>query len=219
MDDPLVAVVGLFCVVAVVLFVLALVIGVRRRRRREQQLQQWADGNGWQLVKQPAVDWGQHLPGRNPHGVRVMLAGRVHGRPVMVGEYEVTDTQVTTGADGNPTSTSHTHLYVVTVAILGRMQPPVSVSARGRLSRAKAGLLGPGDTASGDPQFDKAFRIRGAPGPWCTPALLAAHLAGHVPVPWTVSGQQLITWREGSLRPPEPLDPVLRLAHLLDNGA
>ncbi|WP_133877745.1 hypothetical protein [Paractinoplanes brasiliensis] len=217
MDDPFVTVVGVFCVAGLLLAVLIGVVAVRQRRRRERQLQEWAAANGWQLITRPAVDWARHLPGRNPHGVRVMLAGQVHGRPVMVGEYEVTDAQISTDADGNPTTTSNTHLYVVTVAALQRVQPSVTVSARGRLSRAKAGLLGPGDTAGGDPRFDKAFRIRGAPGPWCTPSLMTAHLSGHVPVPWTMSGRQLITWTEGALRPPVPLDPILRLAHLLDN--
>ncbi|WP_250029439.1 hypothetical protein [Paractinoplanes maris] len=209
--DPLTGTVAFLCVASLALVVVVALLAARQRRRRDTRIAEWAARHGWQLIPQPAVDWGSRLPGANPAGVRVMLSGQVGGRPILVGEYEVTDVQVVTGADGSATTTPHTRHWVVSVAILRRAWAPATVTARGRLSRR--------ESVTGDPGFDKAFRITGAPGPWCTPPLFAAHLAGQVPVPWSVSGAELMTWTEGRLVPSHPvgdLRPLVHLASLLD---
>ncbi|MCY1141169.1 hypothetical protein OWR29_24485 [Actinoplanes sp. Pm04-4] len=209
--DPLTGTLAFFCVASLALIVVVALLAARQRRRRAARIAEWAGRSGWQIIENPAVDWGQRLPGGNQHGVRMLLSGTVGGRHVLVGEYEVTDVQVATGADGSATSTPHTRHWVVSVAILNRAWAPATVTTRGRLSRR--------DNATGDPGFDKAFRISGTVGPWCTPALIAAHLARHVPVPWSVTGPELMTWTEGRLPPSHPvgdLGPLLHLAALLD---
>ncbi|MCO8274216.1 hypothetical protein M1L60_26805 [Actinoplanes sp. TRM 88003] len=209
--DPMAGVLAFFCVASLGLVVIAALLAARQRRRRAGRIVAWAVHAGWQVVERPAVDWGRRLPGGNPEGVRMLLSGHVGGRPVLVGEYEVTDVQVTTGADGTATTTPHTRHWVVSVAILNHPWAPATVTTRGRLSRRT--------NTTGDPGFDKAFRIEGVVGPWCTPALIAAHLARHVPVPWSVSGPELMTWTEGRLHPAHPvgdLGPLLHLAALLN---
>nr|WP_221374967.1 hypothetical protein [Actinoplanes polyasparticus] len=209
--DPLTGALAFLCVASLALVVIVALLAARQRRRRDGRIAEWAAKAGWQVVMRPAVDWGRRLPGGNPDGVRLLLSGHAGERPVLVGEYDVTDVQVATGADGSATTTPHTRHWVVTVAILNRPWPPATVTTRGRLSRRN-------DTI-GDPGFDKAFRISGTVGPWCTPALIAAHLAHRTPVPWSVAGPELMTWTEGRMRPSHPvgdLGPLLHLASLLD---
>lgn len=217
---------GLFCALVVGLVLLVTVAARRRERRRMDSLRSWAQANGWAVTERPAVDWGARLPGGARRGVSVTISGVVRGRRVSIGEYTVTDTQVTTvtdGAGGTSTSTtSNTHHYTVAVALLTRPMPNTAVEQRGGLSRLTRAVMGPGDYATGNPAFDRVFRIRTESPPsirtWCSPALLDAHLRGHVPT-WSVHGIELLTYRPGRLDPAAIVpqaEQVAYLAALLD---
>lgn len=214
-DDPLVGVIGALCVVSAALVAIIAVYSVRSRRRHRDRMRQWADRHGWTLTSHPDVDWGRRLPGGNRHGVDDMFSSVLHGRPVSVAEYSVTD-----ASDG---TTTNTHHYVVTVTTLARRFPSTQIEARGRVSRLKSRLVGPGDCATGNADFDRAFRLRTTEPAtlpqWFSAPLIAAHLSGRVPVPWSVQGNQLLCHRPGRLDPdevPGHAAIVLPLATLLD---
>jgi hypothetical protein len=217
-DEPLVALAGVFCAVVVALIVVVAVFSGRRERRNRESRRQWADRNGWTLVPHPRVDWGERLPGGNKRGVDFAFSAVLGGRPVSVAEYSVTD-----ASDGTSTNTHH---HVVTVVRLSRSLPPTEVEPRGRASRMRSRLAGPGETATGNPEFDRDFRIRtsepAALPQWFSPSLVAAHLTGHVPSSWSVRGVELLRHRPGRLDPPEVphhAAAVLPLATLLDGPA
>jgi hypothetical protein len=215
MGEPLAALAATLCVVIVVLVAVTATIGYRARRRRFERMRLWAERNGWTFTPHPDVDWGRHLPGGNKHGVGPTFSCILHGRPVNVAEYSVTD-----ASDG---TTTNTHHHVVTVTQLTRPVPPTRVEPRSRTSRLKNTLLGPDETATGDPDFDRAFRIRthdpvdlrqrfSAP-------LITAHLNAQVPQSWTVQHKQLLHHRPGRLildQIPSDAAAALRLADLLD---
>lgn len=203
---------GAVCVVFAAIVAISAGYAARRRRRVHEQWQQWADRNGWTLTLRPAVDWGRQLPGGNKHGVSHSFSAVVHGRPVSVAEYSVTD-----GSDG---TTTNTHHHVITAATLRRPVPATSVEPRGPASRLRAGLFGAGETATGDPDFDRAFRIRtSAPAAWFPPGLAAAQLAGRVPASWSARGDEVLCHQPGRLEPdevPARAAAILPLADLLD---
>jgi hypothetical protein len=83
--------------------------------------------------------------------------------------------------------------------------------------------LGAGETAIGNPDFDRTYRIEtdnpAALRQWFTPALVAAHSAGHIPPAWSVQGTELLCHRPGRLTTqavPSHATIVLRLADLID---
>jgi hypothetical protein len=217
MGDPLVGLVAALCLGSVVLVALVAVYHGRRQRRRGREMQQWADRNGWTLTRNPPVDWGRQLPGGNRRGIGHTFSRTLDGRPVNVAQYSVTDT-----SDG---TTTNTHFHVVAVAILRRAYPSIQVEPRGRVSRLKNKLLGPGETASGDPDFDRQFIIRTSDPSvvrqWLSPALIAAELTGRIPAAWSVYGTELLCHRPGELNPddvPGHAGAVLSLATLLDTA-
>ena len=111
---------------------------------------------------------------------------------------------------------------VVVVVRLGRPYPLIAVDSRGAFSKLGRKLFGDGQAATGNDEFDRRFRIatkepaiaRQVVGP----QLIAAHLAGTVPA-WTVSGPELLTYREGTIDRPDRIpvlaEPTLRIADLL----
>jgi len=217
---------GLCCALVVGLITLAAVAARRRAQRRADGLRSWAQQNGWVVIERPDVGWGARLPGGARRGVSVAVSGVMRGRRVSVGEYATTDTQFTTvtdGAGGTSTSTtSHTHHYTVAVAMLTRPLPDTAIERRGGTSRLARAIAGPGDSATGNAAFDRAYRIRttspSSIPAWCSPALLDAHLHGHVPE-WSVHGIELLTYRSGRLDPAvigPQAEQVAYLAALLD---
>ena len=215
MDDPFVAVIGAFCLVFAALIALLAIFTSRRRRRDQQAMQQWADRHGWTFRTHPRVDWGRLMPGGNRHGVSHAFSSVLAGRRVTVAQYSVTD-----ASDG---TTTNTHYHVITVALLDHPLPSTQVEPRGRASRLKSQLLGTGDTATGNPDFDRDFRIRttepAALRQWFSPPLIAAHLTGRVPPSWSVQGAELLCQRPGRLHAdevPGHAAAVLPLADLLD---
>jgi hypothetical protein len=215
MDDPLVAVVVVLCVVFAALAAILAVYSGRRVRRHQRRMQQWADRNGWTLTAHPHVEWGRRLPGGNTHGVSYTFSSVLDGRRVNVAQYSVTD-----ASDG---TTTNTHHHVVTVALLNRPLPSTQVESRGRASRLTSRFLDSGETATGNPGFDRDFRIRtrepAALRQWFSPPLIAAHRSGQVPSSWSVQGAELLCHRPGRLDPDEVQGhaaAVLPLADLLD---
>jgi hypothetical protein len=103
----------------------------------------------------------------------------------------------------------------VVVAALRNVLPDITVEPRGALSRLKNRAAGPGSAGTGDAQFDREFRIRtSAPhavGRWCTPQVRAAHASGHVLVPWTAQGRELLHFTRG----PVDLTTVIAYAESL----
>ena len=210
-----------FCVLAAVvvggLLAVLIVVTVRQARRREQMFRQWATRAGWTLTERPQTGWYRFLPGGNRYGVSRALSGTVRGRPVTVAEYTHRERRVI-----GETSSISTHRYVVVVVRLGRPYPLIAVDSRGAFSKLGRKLFGDGQAATGNDEFDRRFRIatkepaiaRQVVGP----QLIAAHLAGTVPA-WTVSGLELLTYREGTIDRPDRIpvlaEPTLRIADLL----
>jgi hypothetical protein len=216
--DLLIVMAGAVGVVFATITAISAVHTARRNRRTHDRQQQWADQHGWTLTRHPTVGWGRQLPGGNKHGVSHCFSTVLHGRPVAVAEYSVTD-----AGDG---TSINTHYHVVTVATLGREFPAASVEPRGPVSRLRHGLLGSGETVTGNPHFDRAFRIRtatpGAPTAWLSPELAAAQLTGRVPASWSVRGNELLCHHPGRLEPhdvPAEAAVILPLADLLDGHA
>jgi hypothetical protein len=214
------------CVLIVVLVTGAALAARRRERRRGDRLRSWAQHHGWVVVEHPAVDWGRRLPGGNRAGVTVLLSTVVRGRRVSVAEYTVTDVQITSVPDGaggtTPSTTTNTHHYTITVALLTRPMPDTTVEPRPKLSRLARAVTGTGETSTGDARFDRAFRIRTAEPAairfWCTRPLIDAHLHRRVPA-WSVHGTELMAYHPGRLDPAtiaQHADPVIYLAALLD---
>ncbi|MGA5299225.1 hypothetical protein ACPCHT_04820 [Nucisporomicrobium flavum] len=216
---------SLTCMAAVVaLVVVSVVAGRRRERERREALHRWVAAHGWTIVPNPAVDWSERLPGRNRRGVTLALTGALWGRRASVADYSHTVTTSTTTSDGQGGTThgtqSTTHHYTVLVVHLDRPSPYLGIQPRGTLSKWGRALFGTG-TALGHEQFDKHFQVVGEPGASPYPlsaALLAAHVAGAVPV-WTLQGTDLLAMTTGRLRDPETipqlLGPLYRVADLL----
>ena len=203
------------CVAVAILVAIVAVFTGRRRRRHRQEMRQWADTNGWTFTPQPAVNWGSRLPGGNKRGITETLSTVLHGRRVTVAEYSVTD-----ASDG---TTTNTHWYVVTAVVLHRPLPATQVEPRGRASRLRTKLFGPDETATGNADFDRAFRIRTADPAalphWFPSQLITAHLTGQVPPTWNVQGNELLRWQPGRLQPvdiPRHVATLLPLADLVD---
>ena len=216
MGDPIAAMIGAFCVVSAALVAILAILTGRRRRREQHRMREWADRNGWTMTAHASVGWGHRLPGGNKHGVGATFSTVSGGRRISVAEYSVTD-----ASDG---TTTNTHYYVVMVAVLNRAFPPTAVAPRGRVSRLKNSVLGSAENATGHPDFDRAFRIDAAgPGSlrqWFSEPLIAAHLTGQVPTPWSVEGTELLCYRPGRLQVeeiPGHAAAVLPLADLLDH--
>jgi hypothetical protein len=228
MAEGLIAGAGLLCLL-VVAVTIPLVIAVRRReRRRTDRLRAWARENGWIVTPKPVVHWRARLPGGNRGVVTIAVSGAVSGRPVSVAEYAVSDVQITSAPDGlggtTTSTTTTTHHYTVAVAALSRPMPYVAMERRGKVSRLARVVLGPGETATGNADFDRAFRIRTADPAavrrWCTPSLIDAHLRWQIP-DWSVTGTEVLTYRGGRLDPaslPGEAGRIAFLAAELDRG-
>ncbi|MFI7599175.1 hypothetical protein [Actinoplanes sp. NPDC049681] len=217
MGDPIAVTIGAFCVVFLALVVVAAVFGSRRRRREQDRMRQWAARKGWTFTAHPHVDWGRQLPGGNRNGIDYAFSTVLRGRPVTVAQYSVTE-----ASDG---TTTNTHYPIVTVAVLKRSFPSVEVTARARASRLKSALFGGGETATGNPDFDRNFRVRttapAAMRHWLSPSLIAAQLGGQVPSTWNMQGTELFYHRPGRLELDEIADHAIALtplADLLDGG-
>ncbi len=206
-------------VLLVALIVVLAVRGRRKARLRWAELQLWAQENGWTLVPNPVVDWGSRAPGGNKRGVSLALYGDMWGRRTSIAEYSYTETTSTSGPDGTSSSSSTTHQYVLVVVHLDRPSGYLGVQPRGVLSRWGRTLFGLGSEI-GDEAFDKEYRLVGDPAatPYTlTPELVAAHAAGAVP-PWTIYGEDLLTWYPGRIdlhRLGELAGPLHRVAMLL----
>jgi len=209
---------GVLCGTLLGLAALAVVWGRRVRRRQWERTQTWAQQHGWAAVPRPTVDWWRRLPGANPRGLTAMLSGAIRERPVHVAAYEVTD--VSFDAQGG--TTSNTNHYTVVVTSLSRPLPEIVVEPRRALSKLTSRVAGPG---SGDPAFDREFRIRtSAPHAiehWCTPEVRAAHTGGHVLLPWSVQGRELMHYTRGAMELTSVISyasALVWLAELIDSG-
>ncbi|MEH1100408.1 hypothetical protein [Micromonospora sp. CPCC 205561] len=214
---------GLALLLGAVLTVIV-VVAHRRERDRRDWWRRWAAHYGWTFTENPQAAWTDRLPGRNRRGVRFVLTGTMHGRPVGVAEYAYTETHTSTGADGNTTTSSQTHSYVVTLVWLRRPFPELAVAPRRAFSRLGRALFGDDGYATGNAEFDRQWRVGAAvPGQQTLvgPTLVAAHLAGAVPA-WSVRGAELVSWRFGRLHDPalvqSLLTSLITVADLLEQG-
>jgi hypothetical protein len=209
--------IGIFITATVVM----IVIGHQREKARQRALEAWAATNRWQLVRHPQVDWGQRMPGRAKRGVTLALYGNVRGRPVCIAEYRYT----TSSYNGTSTQTN-THHFTLCVVRLRRPFPPMGVARRGGMSRFGRSLFGDGRTALRNEAFDRQFKVSAADPRLIPevlgPRLVGEHIAGLLPN-WTVSGNELISYRTGLIGQPESIlvqfAGVLRIADLLEAHA
>ncbi|MFG3703671.1 hypothetical protein ACGF7U_02900 [Micromonospora sp. NPDC047670] len=215
---------GALAALLVVGLVALVVTAHRRERERRERWRHWAAHHGWAYVERPQVAWTDRVPGRSRRGVRFALTGTLHGRPVGVAEYAYTETHTSTGADGNQTTSSQTHTYVVCSVWLRRQFPPLAVAPRHLFSKLGRALFGSDTYATGYEEFDRQWRVgAAAPGQQALvgPTLIGAHLAGAVPA-WSVRGAELITYRRGRLEDPALVPslaaPLITVADLLEQG-
>jgi len=210
---------GVLVVGLIVLVIVFAVVAARKERARKEGLVGWARANGWSYLQRPASNWPARLPGHNKRGVTLALTGVVNGRTVSVGEYQYTTTS-SSGPNGQTTST--THHFVVVALRLPYAYPPLSVQRRGVFSKLGRSLFGDGKTATGNPAFDEQFKVStkepGSVPSLVGPSLILAHLAGQVPA-WSVVGDELLTYFEGSIRDPNQIPgwsaSLIRVADLL----
>lgn len=201
METGLAAGCAALVVLAIAGVVVAAVFAARAERRRKERLAAWASDSFWTYQVRPANNWAPLLPGHNKQGVTLALSGVVAGRTVSVAEYHYT----TSSTDAEGRSSSTTHHYVVVAMGLPRPYPPMSVAARGALSKLGRSLFGEGKAATGNAAFDERFKIstrypdeaRRVVGP----RLMAAHLANQVPA-WAVSGDLLVYHFPGRITDP-----------------
>lgn len=222
--------IGLGCALLLITVVVLLVLLARYRaqqeRERLQRVHDWAEQHGWAVTYAPPVAWGARLPGGNRRGVSLAVSGQLHGYPVSVADYSYTETTTSTSTDANghttTSTTSTTHHLVVTVVRVPGSYPAVAVQPRGAMSKLGRAMFGDSVTAIGNDAFDRAFRVATrtpqAVPQLIGPALAAEHLAGRAPM-WSLSGNELMTYRSGRIDDPAAV-PVLaghlvRVAQLL----
>jgi hypothetical protein len=141
---------------------------------------------------------------------------------VGVADYTYTTVRYSTGPNGQALPTTTTHTLLVTAVRLPHRYPAIAVVRRGALSRLGRTLFGDGASATGNAEFDRRFRIRTRHPDLARalvgPALIAEHLAEHIPT-WSLADHDLITWREGKITDPELIPalaaPLMRVARLL----
>jgi hypothetical protein len=216
-DSPIAGALGAVCVVLTALVAIIAVYSVRRQRRDRDRMRQWADHNGWTVTLNPSVDWGRRMPGGNRNGVGHTFTRVLHGRQVSVAEYSVTD-----ASDG---TTTNTHYYVIMVARLSRSLPTTNVELRPRTSRLAVRVRGAGETATGNADFDRAYRVQTTEpttlNQWLSPRLITAYLARRQPGSWGVRGTELFCYSPGRLTAdeiPGHAATALSLADLLDGS-
>ncbi|QIS11235.1 hypothetical protein F5544_16780 [Nocardia arthritidis] len=111
---------------------------------------------------------------------------------------------------------------MATVVHLDQSHPHIEVRTRGALSLLGRAVFGEKPTATGNPVFDKDFRILAADpqysGWLVSKPLIDAHVARAVPE-WSVAGNQLLAYYSGRLRDPDVAYGrgigLLRVAELL----
>lgn len=209
-------------VVVVVLAVVVVVAGLavsrleRGEQARRRRLVAWARHREWAADDRPAPGppWTARLPGRNRDGVTLVLSGPVDDVPVTVSEYWYRTRQ------GRG---STAYRLVVVLVRLPEPYPAIEVAERGTVSRLARSVFGEGHVEAGDAAFDERFTLRSAVPATARalvgPALVAAHLAGRVPL-WQLDGDELMTFREGQLRDPDDeieqlVRPLLEVARLI----
>lgn len=192
----------------------ALVIGLAllasaRDRTRVAALRAWALSRDF--TYQPRDDALGRVYGVLPyegHG-RVdfenVLRGRVSGRPVELFDYTYRKRGTTTTTDANgvgrsSSTTTPAHVRALGVQLPSRF-PDITVGPRGFFSRV-AVALGGQDVEIGDPQFDRAFRVKADDDAGARAFLrpLAAGLARTRDQVLQVRGDQLVLHREGTLQ-------------------
>jgi hypothetical protein len=208
---------GLFFGLLALALVGTLALAIRRGRESLRRLEEWARHNDWRVVRNPRVDWTPRLPGRNAGGVRLLLHGSVHERPVAVADYSY-------WTGGSSSGTSTTYRFVVIAVGLPVPHPELAVVRRDGLSRLGRSLFGGRAAEVGVPAFDREFRVRTRHPELVPsivgPALVEEHLAGRLPE-WSLAGRELLTWRPGELlsepppRIPQLVEPLVRVAELL----
>jgi hypothetical protein len=217
----------LFCVLAIVVLLGALIaISVRRSRHDRERwafLLHQAHQQGWIISHHPHVDWTARLPGQNSGGVSVAISGIVDGRPVAAAEYSYTTSSVTM-VSNSPVATSQTHEFVVFIVWMPPEQRHLSVQVERRTGVSKLGrqIFGDSPSATGHDEFDHKFKIVSQPPELARrlvgPALIAEHLAGHVPT-WSLHNGTLLTYMPGRLQDPTAIPaltaPLARVAALL----
>ena len=209
MDDK----VGVIIVIAfvgvpviILIVVVAIVVKALRRQGDLRRYEQWAVLNGWVWTRRPRDGWAAPL---RPSYV---LSGLLDGRRVSVAQY----------------SEEQGESSVSMIAVLVELRypfPATTVAPRGPISRMARKVLGPEETATGIPDFDRQFRIttmpRGSIPRWIGPELIAAHLEGRIPVSWSVDGMYLTANRQGRLpawEAPRQAAMLLPLADLLEGS-
>jgi hypothetical protein len=213
MDLDLFGPFGLLLLGAALIFA---IVDVQRKRKRHDRIAQWAAEHCWSITKKPAVSWAGQLPGRNGR-VRLLVCASIGGLTVGVAEY----TYTTSSGSSGPSSNTTKNLLVTTIRLPHRYSA-IAVVRRGVLSQLGRAMLGDTAFATGDAEFDDRFRIdtrhpdlaRALVGP----ALIAEHLAEHIPT-WSLADHDLLTWQDGKIGDPEQIpalvEPLMRVAQLL----
>ncbi|MFI6166115.1 hypothetical protein ACIBCN_04940 [Nocardia sp. NPDC051052] len=214
--------IGLGVVLMVGLLIVFAVLSIHAERQRRNRLQAWTTANGWSFTQHARADWTARLPGRNKGGLGAMLTGPMGGRWVTVADYHYTTTSTSYSSDNSSTTSTTKHHYIAVVVQLHRPYLPIAVEPRGLLSQLGRSLFGDKPTATGNAAFDARLRIRTSDPNYArwliSKPLIDAHVANVAP-PWSLAGQDLLSYRTGRLQNPEQIPalaaPLLHIADLL----
>ncbi|WP_225729611.1 MULTISPECIES: hypothetical protein [unclassified Nocardia] len=218
-------IVGAMCLAVVAVLILGLVaIPLRSHAeyKRLEALRQWATARGWSFAESGGAEWITRMPGTRRRGIGAIMSGQVNGRWMTIAEYWYLTEQTGTDSRGRSRTRTHTTYYVATVVHLDQSHPHIEVRTRGALSLLGRAVFGEKPTATGNPVFDKDFRILAADpqysGWLVSKPLIDAHVARAVPE-WSVVGNQLLAYYPGRLRDPDVAYGrgigLLRVAELL----
>jgi hypothetical protein len=202
------------CLVVLLLIVLVFFAGIvmlgllvgrakaKAERRRRDAFHAWAAAHGWRGYEGdvPAV-WRWRLSHLRGFAIRRLAVTTAYGLAITAADcrYEVHSTD----GEGRP-QTGAVDISVFLARLPGRW-PDIDVQDRGFGSRVLRALGKRPPVATGQPEFDRKFRVE-APDPRAvrllSPALVRAHLKDQVPL-WSLRGGELMFWEERRLAPEE----------------
>ena len=186
-------------------------------QKRRAALAAFAAAKGWDfepLDRRGLAERWSDPPFGIGHSRRVVnvMSGVVGGRPMLAFDYRY---KVTT--DTGKTRSTRTYTYGVCVLELPTYLPPLEVGPESVLTRF-GNALGMDDIELESEDFNRAFRVRGAPkfahdvlAPRTMETLLRSECRS-----WRITGREILAWDDGKHGPVEILSRLSTLEAVID---